>query len=62
MENSFEIIDKRLERIELLLEKLFQNQQQNNISEKTDCETKMPSQEEMDAYILKRFFSDKKYD
>ncbi|MRX62580.1 hypothetical protein [Maribacter luteus] len=60
MDNPYEIIDKRLERIELLLENLVFQTKKKNIKKNNTTKTKMPTEDEMDAYILKTVFSEKK--
>ncbi|MEH6745784.1 MAG: hypothetical protein V7670_03010 [Maribacter arcticus] len=60
MENPFRIIDKRLERIELLLEKLVAQATEYKIKKYSSNKNKMPTEQEMDAYLLKHVFSNKK--
>ncbi|MEP2239070.1 MAG: hypothetical protein ABJI22_11970 [Maribacter sp.] len=60
MENPFEIINKRLERIEQLLEELTTSNVKNIKTTKNKGFLKMPTDEEMDAYLMKHVFSKKK--
>ncbi|WP_300024324.1 hypothetical protein [uncultured Maribacter sp.] len=60
MENPFEIINKRLERIELLLAQLISTTTEKDIIKKSTFKNKMPTDEEMDAYLMKHVFSEKK--
>ena len=60
MENHFEIINQRLERIELLLEQLVPLSIEKNIIKKGRLKNKIPTEEEMDAYLMTHVFSKKK--
>ncbi len=57
MENHFEIINNRLERIELLLQKLVPQTTEKKINKISAPVSKMPTEEEMDAYVMKHVFS-----
>ena len=60
MENLFEIIDKRLERIEQLLVNLTLEKTGKDNLKYTPSRIKMPTDEEMTVYLLKTVFSKKK--
>ncbi|WP_282054514.1 hypothetical protein [Maribacter luteus] len=60
MENPFEIIDKRLERIEQLLVNLTLEKTGKDKLKYTPSRIKMPTDEEMTIYLLKTVFSKKK--
>ena len=60
MENPFEIINQRLERIELLLEELTTSNVTDIKTIKNKRILKMPTDEEMEAYLMKHVFSAKK--
>jgi len=60
MDNPFEIINQRLERIELLLEQLVPLSTDKDIVKKNKFKNKIPTDEEMEAYLMKHVFSEKK--
>lgn len=60
MESTLTSIERRLERIELLLEQLVQLSTEKNIIKKSAFKGKMPTDEEMEAYLMKHLFSEKK--
>jgi hypothetical protein len=57
MDNPFEIFNERLERIEFLLEKLVSETTVQIINKNNVPKSKMPTDEEMDAYLLQNVFS-----
>jgi len=59
MDSPFEIINQRLERIELLLEQLVPSTTEKDIIKKSTFKNKIPTDEEMDAYLMKYVFSEK---
>jgi hypothetical protein len=60
MESTLKSIERRLDRIELLLEQLVPLSIEKDIIKKSAFKSKIPTEEEMDAYLMKHVFSAKK--
>ncbi|MFV1449132.1 hypothetical protein VBZ51_08290 [Maribacter sp. HS] len=60
MESTLTSIERRLERIELLLEQLIPQSTEKIFIKKSTFKSKIPTDDEMDAYLMKHVFSEKK--
>ena len=60
MESTLTSIERRLERIELLLEQLVPLSTEKNIIKKNAFKSKIPTDKEMESYLMKYVFSEKK--